>query len=96
MPELIKQKGELFEQDNAKPYTSLVPRQKLSESDWYTMLHPSYFDTITLVSSGHSKILCTVKPPVQMRGSETSSVSCPQRQKKITLLLCQQLKDGKR
>lgn len=35
MPELIKQKGELFEQDNAKPYTSLVPRQKLSESDWY-------------------------------------------------------------
>ncbi|GFY32719.1 mariner Mos1 transposase [Trichonephila clavipes] len=40
--ELINRKGIVFHQDNARPHTSLVTRQKLLQLVWDTMLHPPY------------------------------------------------------
>ncbi|GFT24873.1 histone-lysine N-methyltransferase SETMAR [Trichonephila clavipes] len=40
--ELIKRKGTVFQQDNARPHTSLVTRQKLLQLEWDTMPHPPY------------------------------------------------------
>lgn len=41
-PELINRKGVVFLQDNARPHTSLVTRQKLLQLEWDTMPHPPY------------------------------------------------------
>ncbi|GFX69551.1 histone-lysine N-methyltransferase SETMAR [Trichonephila clavipes] len=41
--ELINRKGVVFHQDNARPYTSLVTRQKLLQFQWDTMPHPPYY-----------------------------------------------------
>ncbi|GFX47013.1 mariner Mos1 transposase [Trichonephila clavipes] len=41
--ELINGKGVVFHQDNARPHTSLVTRQKLLQLEWDTMPHPPYF-----------------------------------------------------
>ncbi|CAK1597914.1 unnamed protein product [Parnassius mnemosyne] len=40
--ELINRKGVVFHQDNARPHTSLVTRQKLLQLEWDAMLHPPY------------------------------------------------------
>ncbi|GFW90267.1 histone-lysine N-methyltransferase SETMAR [Trichonephila clavipes] len=40
--ELINRKGIVFHQDNARPHTSLVTRQKLLQLEWDTMPHPPY------------------------------------------------------
>ncbi|GFY34308.1 histone-lysine N-methyltransferase SETMAR [Trichonephila clavipes] len=42
MSELINRKGVVFHQDNARPHTSLVTRQKLLQLEWDTMPHPPY------------------------------------------------------
>jgi len=41
-PELVNRKGVVFHHDNARPYTSLVTRQKLLDLGWEVMLHPPY------------------------------------------------------
>ena len=41
-PELINRKGIIFHQDNARPHTSLVTRQKLRELGWELLMHPPY------------------------------------------------------
>ena len=41
-PELINRKGVVFHQDNARPHTSLLARQKLLELGWDIMPHPPY------------------------------------------------------
>lgn len=41
-PELINRKGVVFHHDNARPHTSLMTRQKLSELGWGVLLHPPY------------------------------------------------------
>lgn len=41
-PELINRKGVIFHQDNARPHTSLVTRQKLLRLGWEVMSHPPY------------------------------------------------------
>lgn len=41
-PELVNRKGVIFHQDNARPHTSLVTRQKLSELGWELLMHPPY------------------------------------------------------
>ena len=41
-PELTNRKGVVFHHDNARPYTSLVTRQKLLELGWDVLLHPPY------------------------------------------------------
>ena len=35
-------KGIVFHHDNARPYTSLMTRQKLRELDWEVLMHPPY------------------------------------------------------
>ncbi|GFV25186.1 histone-lysine N-methyltransferase SETMAR [Trichonephila clavipes] len=40
--ELNNRKGVVFHQDNARPHTSLVTRQKLLQLEWDTMPHPLY------------------------------------------------------
>ncbi|GFS47988.1 histone-lysine N-methyltransferase SETMAR [Trichonephila clavipes] len=40
--ELINRKGVVFHQDNARPHTSLVTRQKLLQFEWDTVPHPPY------------------------------------------------------
>ncbi|GFW66536.1 histone-lysine N-methyltransferase SETMAR [Trichonephila clavipes] len=40
--DLINRKGVVFHQDNARPHTSLVTRQKLLQLEWDTMPHPPY------------------------------------------------------
>ncbi|GFW86122.1 histone-lysine N-methyltransferase SETMAR [Trichonephila clavipes] len=40
--ELINRNGVLFHQENARPHTSLVTRQKLLQLEWDTMPHPPY------------------------------------------------------
>ncbi|GFX67324.1 histone-lysine N-methyltransferase SETMAR [Trichonephila clavipes] len=40
--ELINRKGVVFQQDIARPHTSLVTCQKLSQLEWDTMPHPPY------------------------------------------------------
>ena len=39
-PELANRKGVVFHQDNARPHTSLVTRQKLRELGWKVLSHP--------------------------------------------------------
>ncbi|XP_015435240.1 PREDICTED: histone-lysine N-methyltransferase SETMAR-like [Dufourea novaeangliae] len=41
-PELINGKGVVFHQDNARPHTSLVTRQKLLQLGWDILPHPPY------------------------------------------------------
>ncbi|XP_046819196.1 histone-lysine N-methyltransferase SETMAR-like [Vespa crabro] len=41
-PKLINRKGVVFHQDNARPHTSLVSRQKLLQLEWDTIPHPPY------------------------------------------------------
>jgi len=41
-PELVNRRSVVFHQDNARPHTSLVTRQKLMELGWELMLHPPY------------------------------------------------------
>jgi len=41
-PELVNRRGVIFHQDNARPHTSLITRQKLMELGWELMLHPPY------------------------------------------------------
>lgn len=41
-PELTKSRGVIFQQDNARPHTSLVTRQKLEELGWEVLKHPPY------------------------------------------------------
>ena len=41
-PELANRKGVVFHQDNARPHTSLVTRQKLRELGWEILSHPPY------------------------------------------------------
>ena len=42
-PELAARKGVIFDQDNAKPHTSLVTRKKVLELGWEVMPHPPYY-----------------------------------------------------
>lgn len=41
-PELAHRKGVVFHQDNARPHTSLMTRQKLRELGWDVLTHPPY------------------------------------------------------
>ena len=41
-PELVNRKAVVFHHDNARPHTSLVTRQKLSELGWELLMHPPY------------------------------------------------------
>ena len=41
-PSLINRGRIVFHQDNARPHTSLVTRQKLRELGWEVLLHPPY------------------------------------------------------
>ena len=39
---MANRKSAVFQHDNAKPYTSLVTRQKLLELGWDVLSHPSH------------------------------------------------------
>ncbi|GFV71290.1 mariner Mos1 transposase [Trichonephila clavipes] len=41
-PELANIRGVMFHQDNARPHTSVVTRQKLWELGWEVLMHPPY------------------------------------------------------
>ena len=41
-PVLANRNGIVFHQDNAKPHTSILTRQKLRELGWEVLMHPSY------------------------------------------------------
>ncbi|GFX12538.1 putative DD34D transposase [Trichonephila clavipes] len=41
-PKLANRRGVMFHQDNAKPHTSVVTRQKLWELGWEFLMHPPY------------------------------------------------------
>ncbi|GFU51791.1 histone-lysine N-methyltransferase SETMAR [Trichonephila clavipes] len=41
-PELASRKGVVFHQDNARPHTSVVTRQKLRKLGWEVLMHPPY------------------------------------------------------
>ena len=41
-PELVNRKGVVFHRDNARPHTSLMTRQKLTELGWEVLMHPPY------------------------------------------------------
>ncbi|XP_014614689.1 PREDICTED: histone-lysine N-methyltransferase SETMAR-like [Polistes canadensis] len=41
-PELVNRKSVTFQQDNARPHTSLATRKKLMDIGWELMLHPPY------------------------------------------------------
>ncbi|GFV94634.1 histone-lysine N-methyltransferase SETMAR [Trichonephila clavipes] len=41
-PELANRRGVIFHQDNARPHTSVVTRQKLWELGWEVLMHPPY------------------------------------------------------
>lgn len=41
-PELANRRGVVFHQDNARPHTSVVTRQKLRELGWEVLMHPPY------------------------------------------------------
>ncbi|GFU35799.1 histone-lysine N-methyltransferase SETMAR [Trichonephila clavipes] len=41
-PELANRKGVVFHQDNARPHTSVVTRQKLWTLGWEVLMHPPY------------------------------------------------------
>ncbi|GFS54742.1 histone-lysine N-methyltransferase SETMAR [Trichonephila clavipes] len=40
--ELANRTGVVFNQDNTRPHTSVVTRQKLWELDWEVLMHPPY------------------------------------------------------
>ncbi|GFW82816.1 putative DD34D transposase [Trichonephila clavipes] len=42
LPELANRRGVVFHQDNARPHTSVVTRQKPWELDWNVLMHPPY------------------------------------------------------
>ena len=46
-PELINRKGVVFHHDNARPHTSLMTRQKLSELGWEVLMYSPYSPDIT-------------------------------------------------
>ncbi|KFM72720.1 Histone-lysine N-methyltransferase SETMAR, partial [Stegodyphus mimosarum] len=52
-PELMNRKGTVFHQDNARPHTSLVTRQKLFELGWDVLPYPTYSPDLAL-SDYHS------------------------------------------
>ncbi|KOC62794.1 Histone-lysine N-methyltransferase SETMAR, partial [Habropoda laboriosa] len=41
-PELANRRGVVFHQDNARPHTSIMTRQKLRELGWKVLMHPPY------------------------------------------------------
>ncbi|GFS90800.1 mariner Mos1 transposase [Trichonephila clavipes] len=41
-PELANKRGVAFHQNNARPYTSVMTRQKLWELGWEVLMHPPY------------------------------------------------------
>ncbi|GFU19770.1 histone-lysine N-methyltransferase SETMAR [Trichonephila clavipes] len=41
-PELANRRGVVFHQDNARPHTSVVTRQKIWEFGWEVLMHPPY------------------------------------------------------
>ena len=41
-PELINRKVVIFQQDNCRPHTSLVTREKLRELAWDLLMHTQY------------------------------------------------------
>ncbi|GFW92805.1 putative DD34D transposase [Trichonephila clavipes] len=41
-PELANRRSVMFHQDNARPHTSVVTRQKLWELGWEVLMHPPY------------------------------------------------------
>lgn len=41
-PELANRKGVVFHHDNARPHTSLMTRNKLTELGWEVLMHPPY------------------------------------------------------
>ncbi|GFW62792.1 histone-lysine N-methyltransferase SETMAR [Trichonephila clavipes] len=41
-PELANRRDGVFHQDNARPHTSVVTRQKLWELGWEVLMHPPY------------------------------------------------------
>ncbi|GFU66080.1 histone-lysine N-methyltransferase SETMAR [Trichonephila clavipes] len=41
-PELANKRGVVFHQDNARPHTSILTRQKLWDLDWEILMHPPY------------------------------------------------------
>ena len=47
-PELINRRGVIFHHDNARPYTSVMTRQKLRQLGWEVLMHPPYSPDITL------------------------------------------------
>ncbi|XP_076229679.1 mariner Mos1 transposase [Nomia melanderi] len=47
-PELANRRGVVFYQDNARPHTSTVSRQKLRELGWEVLMHPPYSPDLAL------------------------------------------------
>ncbi|KFM65461.1 Histone-lysine N-methyltransferase SETMAR, partial [Stegodyphus mimosarum] len=47
-PKSTNRKGVVFHHDNARPHTSLVPRQKLLELGWDVLSHPPYSPDLAL------------------------------------------------
>ena len=41
-PALVNRRGIVFHQDNTRPHTSLMTRQKLREFGWEVLMHPPY------------------------------------------------------
>lgn len=41
-PKLVNRKGVVFHHDNARPHTSLMTRNKLTELGWEVLMHPPY------------------------------------------------------
>ncbi|GFU28733.1 histone-lysine N-methyltransferase SETMAR [Trichonephila clavipes] len=100
--ELINRKGVVFHQDNARPHTSLVTRQKLLQLEWDTMLHPPYSPDLALsdyyLFRSLQNVLDTVKSSPQMRRSKITLISfLPAKTKNfMSVELCYYQKDGKR
>ena len=46
-PELVNRNGVVFHQDDARPHTSLMTRQKLRELGWDVRSHPPYSPDLT-------------------------------------------------
>ncbi|GFV49334.1 histone-lysine N-methyltransferase SETMAR [Trichonephila clavipes] len=47
-PELANRRGIVFHQDNARPHTPVVTRQKLWELGWEVLMHPPYSPNLAL------------------------------------------------